>query len=80
VRAAGKKVARAHMYHMNPMPRNMGDLFRRYEQVLVPEMNTGQLLMLVRAEFLVPAEGFNKVQGQPIFAEELEDEILRRLG
>jgi 2-oxoglutarate/2-oxoacid ferredoxin oxidoreductase subunit alpha len=80
VRAAGKKVARAHMYHMNPMPRNMGEVLRKYPQVVVPEMNTGQLLKLIRAEFLVPAEGYNKVQGQPIFAEELEDEIQRRLG
>jgi 2-oxoglutarate ferredoxin oxidoreductase subunit alpha len=80
VRAAGKKVARAHLYHLQPMPRNTGEVLRRYRQILVPEMNTGQLLKLIRAEFLVPAEGYNKVQGQPIFAEELEQEILRRLG
>jgi 2-oxoglutarate ferredoxin oxidoreductase subunit alpha len=80
VRAAGKKVARAHLYHLQPMPRNTGELLRGYRQILVPEMNTGQLLKLIRAEFLVPAEGYNKVQGQPIFAEELEQEILRRLG
>jgi 2-oxoglutarate ferredoxin oxidoreductase subunit alpha len=80
VRATGKKVARAHMYHLDPMPRNTGELLRRYEQILVPEMNTGQLLKLIRAEFLVPAEGFDKVQGQPIFAEEVEQEILRRLA
>jgi 2-oxoglutarate/2-oxoacid ferredoxin oxidoreductase subunit alpha len=79
VRAAGKKVARAHLYHLQPMPRNTGEVLRRYGQILVPEMNTGQLLKLIRAEFLVPAEGYNKVQGQPIFAEELEQEILRRL-
>jgi 2-oxoglutarate ferredoxin oxidoreductase subunit alpha len=80
VRAGGTKVARAHMYHMHPMPRNTGEVVRRYPQVLVPEMNTGQLVKLIRAEFLVPAEGYNKVQGQPIFAEEVEREILRRLG
>jgi 2-oxoglutarate ferredoxin oxidoreductase subunit alpha len=62
------------------MPRNLGDVIRKYPRVLVPEMNTGQLLWLIRAEFLVSAEGYNKVQGQPIFAEELEQEILRRLG
>jgi 2-oxoglutarate ferredoxin oxidoreductase subunit alpha len=65
---------------MNPMPRNTGEVLRRYPKVLVPEMNSGQLLKLVRAEFLVPAEGYNKVQGQPIFSEELEAEIMRRIG
>jgi 2-oxoglutarate/2-oxoacid ferredoxin oxidoreductase subunit alpha len=80
VRAAGGKVARAHLYHLNPMPRNTGEVLRRYPKVLVPEMNSGQLLKMIRADFLVPAEGYNKVQGQPIFAEELEQEILRRLG
>jgi 2-oxoglutarate ferredoxin oxidoreductase subunit alpha len=80
VRAAGGKVARAHLYHLSPMPRNTGEVLRGYPKILVPEMNSGQLLKLIRAEFLVPAEGYNKVQGQPIFAEELEAEILRRTG
>jgi 2-oxoglutarate ferredoxin oxidoreductase subunit alpha len=79
VRAEGKKVASAHMYHLNPWPANTGDVVRSYPKVLVPEMNTGQLVKLIRAEFLIPAEGFNKVQGQPIFAEELAGEILRRI-
>ena len=79
VRAEGKKVASAHLYHLNPWPKNTGDVVRGYPKVLIPEMNTGQLLKLIRAEFLVEAEGFNKVQGQPIFAEELANEILRRL-
>jgi 2-oxoglutarate/2-oxoacid ferredoxin oxidoreductase subunit alpha len=79
-RDRGKKVARAHLYHMNPFPGNLGDVLRGYSKILVPEMNTGQLSKLVRAEYLAPAEVFSKVQGQPIFAEELEDEIIRRLG
>jgi 2-oxoglutarate ferredoxin oxidoreductase subunit alpha len=79
-RDQGKKVARAHLYHMNPFPGNLGDVLRTYPKILVPEMNTGQLSKLVRAEYLAPAEVFSKVQGQPIFAEELEDEIIRRLG
>jgi 2-oxoglutarate/2-oxoacid ferredoxin oxidoreductase subunit alpha len=79
-RDRGKKVARAHLYHMNPFPGNLGDVLRGYSKILVPEMNTGQLSKLVRAEYLAPAEVFSKVQGQPIFAEELEDEISRRLG
>jgi 2-oxoglutarate/2-oxoacid ferredoxin oxidoreductase subunit alpha len=65
---------------MNPFPGNLGEVLRRYRKVLVPEMNTGQLSRLIRAEYLAPAEVFAKVQGQPIFAEELEDEIERRVG
>jgi 2-oxoglutarate ferredoxin oxidoreductase subunit alpha len=79
-RERGRKVARAHLYHMNPFPGNLGEVLRRYRKVLVPEMNTGQLSRLIRAEYLAPAEVFAKVQGQPIFAEELEDEIERRVG
>jgi 2-oxoglutarate/2-oxoacid ferredoxin oxidoreductase subunit alpha len=80
VRDSGKKVARAHLYHMNPMPRNTGEVLRKYPRVLVPEMNTGQLAKLVRAEYLVDAQVFSKVQGQSILAEELEEEIIRRLA
>ena len=79
-RERGRKVARAHLYHMNPFPGNLGEMLRKYRRVLVPEMNTGQLSRLIRAEYLAPAEVFAKVQGQPIFAEELEDEIERRVG
>jgi 2-oxoglutarate ferredoxin oxidoreductase subunit alpha len=80
VREGGKKVATAHLFHLNPFPRNLGEVLARYRKVLVPEMNAGQLLKLIRAEFLVDAEGFNKVQGIPMFAEELEEEILGRLA
>ncbi|MDP9343653.1 MAG: 2-oxoacid:acceptor oxidoreductase subunit alpha [Actinomycetota bacterium] len=79
VRARGQKVASAHLRHLNPLPRNTGDVLRSYGKVLVPEMNTGQLVRIVRAEFMVPADGFNKVQGLPIVPEELENEILRRI-
>jgi 2-oxoglutarate ferredoxin oxidoreductase subunit alpha len=64
---------------MNPLPKDLGEILRRYRTVLVPEMNTGQLVKLVRAEYLVDAQVFSKVQGQPIFAEELEEEIIRRM-
>jgi len=80
LRERGKKVARAHLYHMNPMPRNTGEVLRKYRRVLVPEMNTGQLSKLVRAEYLVDAQVFSKVQGQSILAEELEEEVIRRLA
>ncbi|MGH2661826.1 MAG: 2-oxoacid:acceptor oxidoreductase subunit alpha [Actinomycetota bacterium] len=80
VRERGKQIARAHLYHMNPLPRNTGDVLRRYPRVLAPEMNTGQLTKIVRAEFLVDVQVFSKVQGQSILAEELEEEIIRRLA
>jgi 2-oxoglutarate/2-oxoacid ferredoxin oxidoreductase subunit alpha len=79
-RDRGKNVARVHLYHMNPLPKDLGEILRRYRTVLVPEMNTGQLVKLVRAEYLVDAQVFSKVQGQPIFAEELEEEIIRRMA
>ncbi|HEX9234914.1 MAG TPA: 2-oxoglutarate ferredoxin oxidoreductase subunit alpha, partial [Actinomycetota bacterium] len=78
-RGAGKNVASAHLTHLNPLPANTGEVLRRYARVLIPEMNLGQLAKIVRAEFLVDAESFTKVQGQPIFASEMEREILRRL-
>ncbi len=80
VRDRGKKVACAHLVYLNPFPSNTGEVVRRYPKVLVPEMNTGQLVRLIRAEYLVDAQLFSKVQGQPIFVEELEEEIARRLA
>ena len=79
VRQQGKKVDHAHVRHLNPLPKNFGEVVKSYRRVLVPEMNTGQLVKLIRAEFLVPAESFTKVQGQPIFADELEQALLERL-
>jgi 2-oxoglutarate ferredoxin oxidoreductase subunit alpha len=76
-RETGRKVATAHLRHLNPFPANTGEVVKRYPKVLIPEMNLGQLAMLIRARFLVDARGFNKVQGLPIAAEELEQEILR---
>jgi 2-oxoglutarate/2-oxoacid ferredoxin oxidoreductase subunit alpha len=73
LRKEGKKVAQAHLTHLNPFPRNTGDVVRSYERVLVPEMNLGQLLKLIRAEFLVDAVGYNQVRGVPLRAGELAD-------
>jgi 2-oxoglutarate ferredoxin oxidoreductase subunit alpha len=75
VRASGRKVATAHLHHLNPFPRNTGDVVRAYDKVLIPEMNLGQLRMLIRAQFLVDAAGYNKVRGRPFRAAELEDAI-----
>jgi 2-oxoglutarate ferredoxin oxidoreductase subunit alpha len=66
VRKGGRKVAHAQLRYLNPFPRNTGEVLRRYEKVLVPEMNLGQLLKLVRAEFLVDAVGYNRVSGLPL--------------
>ncbi len=75
VRASGRQVATAHLHYLNPFPRNTGEVVRRYEKVLIPEINLGQLRMLIRAEFLVDAVGYNKVRGRPFRAAELEDAI-----
>jgi 2-oxoglutarate/2-oxoacid ferredoxin oxidoreductase subunit alpha len=80
VRARGVKVATAHMFHLNPFPTNTGEVVKRYPKLLIPEMNLGQLAMLIRARFLVDARTLSKVQGVPIFAEELEAEILKVIG
>jgi 2-oxoglutarate ferredoxin oxidoreductase subunit alpha len=75
LRKQGKKVAQAHLTHLNPFPRNLGEVVGRYERVLVPEMNLGQLLKLVRAEFLVDAVGYNHVRGLPFRSDELAEAI-----
>ena len=77
-RAAGHKVASAQLHHLDPLPANTGDVLRSFDRVLVPEMNTGQLAQVLRAKFLVDVESFCKVQGQPLFAAEIEHEIAQR--
>ncbi len=75
-RRQGAKVARAHLRHLNPFPPNLGEVLARYPNVLIPELNRGQLSRLVRAEFLTPAVGLHKVQGQPFKASEIEAKIM----
>ncbi len=74
-REQGGKVAHAHFRYLNPFPRNTGDVLRSYERVLVPEMNLGQLLKLLRAEFLVDAAGFNLVRGVPFRSSEVAEAV-----
>ena len=76
VRREGVNVARTHLHYLNPFPRNTGEVLRRYDKILVPEMNLGQLLKLVRAEFLVDAVGYNRVRGLPFKASELAEAIV----
>jgi 2-oxoglutarate/2-oxoacid ferredoxin oxidoreductase subunit alpha len=75
VRRAGHHVAQAHLHYLNPFPPNTGEVLRSYDKILIPEMNLGQLLKLVRAEFLVDAIGYNRVRGTPFKASELADAI-----
>ncbi len=76
VRNTGAKVARAHLRHLNPFPANTGEVLRRYDRVLVPEMNMGQLAMLLRAKFLVDVHSFTQVRGLPFTTVELADAIV----
>ncbi|MFF0836792.1 MULTISPECIES: 2-oxoacid:acceptor oxidoreductase subunit alpha [unclassified Streptomyces] len=71
LRAAGEAVAQAHLRHLNPFPRNLGAVLERYDKVVVPEMNLGQLATLVRAKYLVDARSYNQVNGMPFKAEQL---------
>jgi 2-oxoglutarate ferredoxin oxidoreductase subunit alpha len=74
-RANGISVSCAHLRYLNPFPANLGDVLSRFDKVLVPELNTGQLQMLVRAKYLVDAVGFNKVTGRPLLIREVEEKI-----
>jgi 2-oxoglutarate ferredoxin oxidoreductase subunit alpha len=80
VRALGRNVATAHLRHLNPLPANLGDVLARYRTVLVPEMNLGQLSLLVRARYLVDAHSYTSVSGLPFKAEELQDVFLGHLS
>jgi 2-oxoglutarate ferredoxin oxidoreductase subunit alpha len=80
LQAAGRSVAHAHLRHLNPFPRNTGDVVQAYRRVLVPEINLGQLVMLVRARYLVDAVGYNRVRGKPFRIVEIEAEAERLLA
>jgi 2-oxoglutarate ferredoxin oxidoreductase subunit alpha len=77
-RESGHKVAGAQLRNLNPLPNNLGDVLRSFDRVLIPELNSGQLAQLLRAKFLIDAESFGKVEGQPLFAAEIEREIAER--
>ncbi|MDH2414312.1 2-oxoacid:acceptor oxidoreductase subunit alpha [Nocardioides sp. CER19] len=75
VREAGHEVAQVHLRHLNPLPRDLGDILSRYDRVLVPEMNLGQLSLLLRARYLVDAVGLNVVRGLPLTSAEVANAI-----
>jgi 2-oxoglutarate ferredoxin oxidoreductase subunit alpha len=74
-RAQGLKVSQAHLRYLNPLPRNTAEVLRRFKHVAIPEMNMGQLVKVIRSEFLIDAQGWNKIQGLPFTAQEIEDRI-----
>jgi 2-oxoglutarate ferredoxin oxidoreductase subunit alpha len=77
--AQGRSVAHAHLRYLNPFPRNTGEVVRNYRRVLIPEVNLGQLLLLVRARYLVDAIGYDRVRGKPFRIAEIEEEAVRLL-
>ena len=75
MREKGHRIGHVHLRYLNPLPRNLGDILKRYKKVLVPEMNMGQLSMMLRAKFLVDAESYGKIQGKPFKQSEIESKI-----
>ena len=76
----GMSVAHAHLNYLNPLPKNLGEILIKYRKILIPEMNFGQLLMLVRSKYLINAKGLNKVQGKPFTVNEIYREIINIHG
>ncbi|MBS1783293.1 MAG: 2-oxoacid:acceptor oxidoreductase subunit alpha [Bacteroidetes bacterium] len=71
LQAQGKSVAHAHLRYLRPFPRNLADMLKRYKHILVPEINNGQLIKIIRSEFLIDAKGYNKIKGTPLTRAEL---------
>ncbi|MFF0479644.1 2-oxoglutarate ferredoxin oxidoreductase subunit alpha, partial [Streptomyces sp. NPDC004284] len=71
IRRAGGHIAQAHLRHLNPFPRNLGEILQRYDKVVIPEMNLGQLATLIRAKYLIDARSHTQVNGMPFKAEQL---------
>jgi len=79
LRGRGRKIATAHLVHLNPFPKDLGEVLRRYPRVLAPELNLGQLSRLLRAEYLVDVRSFCKIQGLPFTAAEIEAAVTAAL-
>jgi 2-oxoglutarate/2-oxoacid ferredoxin oxidoreductase subunit alpha len=76
----GKSVSHAHLRYLRPFPRNLGELLRRFKTVLIPEINNGQLIKIIRDQYLLDAKGYNKIMGVPITKTELREAILKELN
>ena len=77
--AEGKSVSHAHLRHLRPFPKNLGEIIKKFDKVIIPEINNGQLIKIIRDKFLVDAIGYNKVMGVPITKTELVDAIKAHL-
>lgn len=75
----GHQIAHAHLRYLNPFPKNLGEILAQYETVLIPELNDGQLVTVIRDKFLIDAKRFNKIKGLPIYKDELKEAILKYL-
>ncbi len=80
LRASGHRAAHVHLRHIHPFPADLGEILTRYDRVVVPELNLGQLVQLIRSEYLVPAISLPKIQGQPFKTSELRERILAAIG
>ena len=79
-REKGYSVSHVHIRYLFPFPKNLGEILYKFKNILVPEINNGQLIILLRAKYLVPAIGFNKIKGLPLRSEEIEEAIESILG
>jgi len=75
LREKGVAVSACHVRYLNPLPERLGEIFKRFKHVLIPEMNLGQLRLLIRGHFLVDAKGLNKVKGQPFMVQEIVEGV-----
>jgi 2-oxoglutarate ferredoxin oxidoreductase subunit alpha len=75
MQAQGHKISHAHLRYLNPFPKNLGEVLHKFDRVVIPELNLGQLKNLIQAKYLKPVIGINKVQGKPFKAVELEEKL-----
>jgi 2-oxoglutarate ferredoxin oxidoreductase subunit alpha len=75
----GKAVSHAHIKYMRPFPKNLGDILKNFDTILIPEINNGQLIKIIRDKYLVDAKAYNKMMGIPITKQELTDAIVQFL-
>ena len=75
----GKSVSHAHLRYLRPFPKNLGDILKNFEAVLIPEINNGQLIKIIRDQYMVDAKGYNKIMGVPITKSEMKAKILEVL-
>lgn len=80
LQAQGHDISHAHLRYIRPFPKNLGDIIKNFEQVLIPEINNGQLIKIIRDKYLIDAKGYNKIMGVPITKSELSEAIKKMLA